>query len=96
MLEECARERVKAAAFALEQPDDLYFGLLDDSPRLFVDAFQRRGRGGRQPGSRKPSCGPSAIASGPSSSLMPQRATIPRAIIVRFWMSDSAPVVVSP
>ena len=54
------------------------------------------GEAGVEPGSRNPSCGPSAIASGPSSSLMPQRATIPRAILVRFWMSDSAPVVVSP
>ena len=35
-------------------------------------------------------------ATGPIASLMPQRPTMPRAIWVRFWMSDSAPVVVSP
>ena len=33
---------------------------------------------------------------GPMASLMPQRVTIPRAIPVSCWMSDSAPVVMFP
>ena len=37
-----------------------------------------------------------ATATNPTSSLIPQRSTIPRAIAVACWMSDSAPVVMSP
>ena len=51
---------------------------------------------GSEPGSRKlcPSC-PVTVRK-PTFSLMPQRCTIPRAIWVTCWMSDSAPVVMSP
>ena len=40
-----------------------------------------------------PSERPSATAIGPMTSLIPQRPTMPRAIWVSCWMSDSAPVV---
>ena len=47
------------------------------------------------PGSSMPSERPSATAMGPMTSLIPQRPTMPRAIWVICWMSDSAPVVSS-
>ena len=37
-----------------------------------------------------------STAIGPTASLMPQRPTMLRAISVSCWMSDSAPVVISP
>ena len=51
---------------------------------------------GWEPGRSGPfsSCGRTAI--GPIASLIPQRPTIPRAIDVSCWMSDSAPVVIVP
>ena len=52
------------------------------------------GETGEPPGSIWPSSRPSPSASGPIASLMPQRPTIPRAILVSCWMSDSAPVVI--
>ena len=45
---------------------------------------------GRATGSR------GATATKPTSSLIPQRSTIPRAMAVACWISDSAPVVASP
>ena len=47
------------------------------------------------PGSSMPWLRPST-AIGPTTSLIPQRVTMPRAMFVSCWMSDSAPVVVSP
>ena len=51
---------------------------------------------GSAPGSSVlwPSCG--ATVRKPTFSLIPQRCTIPRAMRVTCWMSDSAPVVDSP
>ena len=37
-----------------------------------------------------------STAIGPMLRLMPQRPTMPRAIPVSCWMSDSAPVVIVP
>ena len=51
---------------------------------------------GCAPGSSGLVLRPSATATGPIASLMPQRPTMPRAIWVSCWMSDSAPVVMLP
>ena len=82
---------------SLEQLAHLVVRLVDDAAHLGVHqllgglgrprrrpaAAARRRRAARRPGSRP-------------SSLMPQRPTMPRAIPVTCWMSDSAPVVSSP
>ena len=49
-----------------------------------------------RPGAAGPRPSDGRTASGPISSLIPQRPTIWRAISVSCWMSDSAPVVGSP
>ena len=48
------------------------------------------------PGRSGPFGSEGRTATGPIASLMPQRPTIRRAISVSCWMSDSAPVVISP
>ena len=50
-----------------------------------LGARQQRARALRGATTTKPTC-----------SLIPQRSTIPRAIRVTCWISDSAPVVASP
>ena len=69
--------------------------LVDDPPHLVVDEllrFRSRPRRAGQERSRPP--GMTAI--GPIVGLIPQRPTICRAIPVSCWMSDSAPVLISP
>ena len=48
------------------------------------------------PGRKGPAPSRGITATGPIAGLMPQRPTIWRAISVSCWMSDSAPVLVSP
>ena len=49
-----------------------------------------------EPGSSGPCPSRGSTATGPIASLMPQRPTIMRAMLVSCWMSDSAPVVMWP
>ncbi len=48
------------------------------------------------PGSSGPAPSAGWTATKPTSSLIPHRPTMPRAIPVACWMSDSAPVVIVP
>ena len=89
-------QRLELAAVLVEQPRDLAVGLLDDPPHLLVD--EALGQLGRLAGAGQQRAlllrGSTAI--GPIASLIPQRPTMPRAIWVSCWMSDSAPVVIVP
>ena len=95
VLEQGARERLEALALALEQRDRLLLGLVDDLADLLVD--QPLGVLGRlrEPGSSGPRA--RTVRRRPRRSRRSSPApTMLRAIRVSCWMSDSAPVVVSP
>ena len=97
VLEQGARERLEAVALALEQRDRLLLGLVDDLAHLLVDQPLRVLGGLRD---ARAAAGPRSsdgeTATAPIASLIPQRPTMLRAMRVSCWMSDSAPVVVSP
>ena len=92
----CASESSLRAVLR-QQRGDLVVRLVDDAAHLVVDQLLRSrrdlGRAGQQRAARRRRA---ARRAGRSSSLMPQRPTIWRAICVSCWMSDSAPVVGSP
>ena len=98
VLEQRAGERVElAAVLASAARTTSLVRLVDDPPHLVVDQLLRVRRDlgdTRGAAARAPSR--AITASGPIASLMPQRPTIWRAISVSCWMSDSAPVLMSP
>jgi hypothetical protein len=89
-------QRLQAGLLLLEEGEDVALGLVHDARASSSTSCCMAGDTGAPPGGGAPSWAASATASGPMASLIPHRPTMPRTICVRFWMSDSAPVVISP
>jgi hypothetical protein len=88
-------EVVELFAVFHEELGDFGVGVVDDPAHFLVDQPLRLWGGLACAGEQGPSVG-GQNREGAEFSLIPQRATIERAIWVSCWRSDSAPVVTSP
>ena len=95
LLEQRAGQRLQARALALDEQRPCRCSASSTIRRTSSSTSCCVSLGGRRL-ARAAACRParpSATAIGPMTSLIPQRPTMPRAIWVICWMSDSAPVV---
>ena len=96
MLEQRLASESSLARFSRSSVEHLGVRLVDDAAHLLVDEPLRVRRDLGCAGQEGPAPSRGTTATGPIAGLMPQRPTIWRAISVSCWMSDSAPVLVSP